>query len=61
MKKIVIFKDEMIGNKKVRTTLRSITPGFEWQGYTKTGQVIDSEMKKLAKALEPGMTGCYAA
>jgi hypothetical protein len=61
MRRIVIYKDEVVGDKKQRVTLRAIMPTFEWKGYTTTGKVIDSEAKNLAKALEPSMTGYYLA
>lgn len=62
MKKIIIFKEEMVEGTKVRTILRSVKPGPTWQGYNaKTGAVIESEMKKLASTFEPTSTGCYSS
>ena len=61
MKKIVIYQDREVNGKKTRFTLRSIAPSANWQGFTKTGNVIDSEAKNLARALEPNFTGYYSA
>lgn len=59
MRKIVIFK-KVEGNPN-KIILRSITPSLAWQGYTKSGTVIDADAKNLARALEPGFTGYYLA
>jgi hypothetical protein len=63
MKKLVIYKDVFNeGKKKVeRRVLRSITPGPTFVGYGKNGTINSNEFKKLAQALEPGMTGHYVA
>jgi len=57
MKKIVIYRDETVNEKKVRTTLRSIAPGPDFIGFTKNGNVIAGEVKKLCGYLEPSYTG----
>ena len=61
MKKIVIFKDEFFGKKKVRTVLRAIRPSASFIGFFKNGQVNDAEVKKLIRYLEPSSTGYYTA
>jgi hypothetical protein len=61
MKKIVFFKDVEVNGKKVRKTLRAIQPSYMWQGYTKGGTIIDSEVKSLGRYLEPSFTGYYTA
>lgn len=62
MRKITIFKEVTVEGEKVRTILRTIQPGPTWTGYNvKTGAVIESEMKKLAYAVENQMTGCFAS
>ena len=58
MKKIVIFKRDENGNKVV---LRSISPTEAWQGYSSSGNIIDSEAKNLIKVLEPTCNGYYLA
>ena len=65
MKKIVIYKDEWIDNpafpdgrqSRVRTTLRAITPSGLFQGYYANGTLNDSEVRNLARYLEPSFTG----
>ena len=61
MKKIVIYKDvENVNGKKERHILRAIQPSYNWQGYTKNkNSMIDSEVRNLARALEPSFTGFY--
>lgn len=61
MKKIVIYQDREVNGKRVRFTLRSISPTEQWQGYTRGGSVIDSEAKNLAKYLEPSCSGYFIA
>lgn len=61
MRKIVIFQDVEVDGKKVRNTLRAIQPTMEWQGYAKNGSTIDSEVRNLARYLEPKFTGYYLA
>ena len=63
MKKIVIYKDvENVNGKKECHILRSIQPSYEWQGYAKNkNSMIDSEVRNLARALEPSFTGFYVA
>jgi hypothetical protein len=61
MKRIVIFQDSEVNGKKYRNTLRAIAPSDQWLGFSKSGTVIDSEAKKLAKFLEPNSTGYYIA
>jgi hypothetical protein len=61
MKKIVIFQDSEVNGKKSRVVLRSITPSIEWQGYSRSGLVIDAEAKNLAKYLEPTSTGYFVS
>lgn len=66
MKKIVIFRDEFVEqsngkHKRVRHVLRAIRPDTNFVGFTKNGQPIDGEVKKLAKYLEPKFTGYYVA
>ena len=61
MKRIVIYQDSTIDGKKYRNTLRAIAPSEQWAGFSKSGAVIDSEAKKLAKFLEPNFTGYYVA
>ena len=58
MRKIVIYTKNADGERRV---LRSIMPSYAWQGYTKTGSIIDSEAKKLMLALDPRATGYYLA
>lgn len=59
MKKIVIYQDREVDGKKVRTILRSISPSPSWQGYSRSGTVIDSEARDLARTLEPSFTGFF--
>lgn len=61
MKKIVIFRDVEVNGKKTRQTLRAIQPSNMWQGFAKNGNTIDSEVRNLARYLEPSFTGYYTA
>jgi len=61
MKRIVIYRDSEVKGKRVRTVLRAIRPGSTWQGYSKNGSIIDSEVRNLARVLEPSFTGFYVA
>jgi hypothetical protein len=61
MKKISIYQDKEVEGKKVRQVLRIISPSFAWQGYAKNGSTIDSEVRNLARALEPRFTGYYVS
>jgi hypothetical protein len=66
MKKIVIFQDVFTPmpngrQQRERIVLRAITPGPNFVGFTKTGSVIDGEVKKLCSYLEPKFTGYYAS
>lgn len=61
MKKIVIFKDELIEGKRVRTTLRSIAPSDKFQGWYPNGTANEPEVKKLVNYLEPSNTGWFLA
>ena len=61
MKKIVIYRDEIVNNKNVRTVLRAIRPMETSVCYGKHNQVNDREVKELAKYLEPTSNGYYMA
>jgi hypothetical protein len=66
MRKIVIFRDEFVEvkgarAKRVRHVLRAIRPSANYSGFTKNGAPIDSEIKALARSLEPSFTGYYLA
>ena len=61
MKKIVIYRDEIVNNKNVRTVLRAIRPMETSVCYGKNNQVNDREVKELAKYLEPTSNGYYMA
>ena len=66
MKKIVIFQDVVSYSEsgkisRERVTLRTVTPGPTFVGYTKKGALIDAEVRKLCQYLEPRFTGYQAS
>ena len=61
-KTITIFRTHEDSNgTKSRQTLRKVTPSLEFEGFSKSGQIIHDKVMTFIKDLEPTATGYYTS